>query len=195
VFDAGNSGPHSAPWIGRSVRILFVNFARGVGCAMESLGHSLERMFTTGALPEVEPYFREYAGLDLDRRYGLPFESLYLKGRKPARYPDPTTLAVGWRRVKDYVAAGGNVHFMPNGRFDYDLDSPEPVLSTIETWRQPDARPALWTPAVLDRYRDLAPDCMGRWVVYWRQNMPGLDGTALDDEGRPLKNWWPYLFY
>ena len=93
------------------------------------------------------------------------------------------------------MAAGGNVHFMPNGRFDYDLDNPAPVLSTIETWRQPEQEARPWTPAVLERYRELAPDCMGRWVVYWRQNMPGLDNTALDDDGRPMKNWWPFLFY
>jgi hypothetical protein len=196
---AGNSGGHSAPWIGRSLRILFVNFARGVGCAMESLGHSLERMFTCGALPSLEPYFREYAMLDLDRRYGLPFESLYLKGEHPVEYPTPTTLRyrAGWRRhtVRPYVPAGGNVHFMPNGRFDYDLDGAGPVLSTIETWRRPDQEPRPWTPAVLDRYRELAGDCMGRWVVYWRQNMPGRGTTALDDEGRPLPNWWPFLFY
>jgi hypothetical protein len=196
---AGNSGGHSAPWLGRSLRVLFVNFARGPGCAMESLGHSLERMFTCGALPSIEPYFREYAMLDLDRRYKLPFESLYLKGEHPVEYPTPTTLRyrAGWRRhtVDGYVVSGGNVHFMPNGRFDYDLDGAGPVLSTIETWRQPaqEARP--WTPAVLDRYRELADDCMGRWVVYWRQNMPGFGNRALDDEGRPLKNWWPFLFY
>jgi len=196
---AGNSGPHDAPWTGRSLRILFVNFARGIGCAMESLGHSLERMFTTGALPALEPYFREYAMLDLDRRYGLPFESLYLKGEHPVEYPAPSTLRyhAGWRRhtLDGYVAAGGNVHFMPNGRFDYDLDGAGPVLSIIETWRQPGEQARPWTPAVLDRYRALADDCMGRWVVYWRQNMPGLGTTALDDQGRPMKNWWPYLFY
>jgi hypothetical protein len=196
---AGNSGEHTAPWIGRSLRILFVNFARGVGCAMESLGHSLERMATCGALPYYERYFREYAMLDLDRRYGLPFESLYLKGPHPVAYPTPTTLEYRTRfkrrRLEGYVPAGGNVHFMPNGRFDYDLDNPAPVLSTIETWRQPDAAPRPWTPALLEPYRDLAPDCMGRWVVYWRQNMPGLDNTARDDAGRPMKNWWPFLFY
>jgi hypothetical protein len=195
--DAGNSGPHSAPWIGRSLRILFVNFARGTGCAMESLGHSLERMATCGALPYYERYFREYAMLDLDRRFGLPFESLYLKS--PVTYPEPATLQYrdGWRRrrVEGYVAAGGNVHFMPNGRFDYDLENPAPVLSTIETWRQPGERARPWTPEVLEPYRELAPDCMGRWVVYWRQNMPGLGNTARDDEGRPMKNWWPFLFY
>jgi hypothetical protein len=196
---AGNSGEHRAPWIGRSLRILFVNFDRGIGCAMESLGHSLERMATSGALPYYERYFREFAMLDLDRRYGLPFDSLYLKGPQPVDYPTPTTLRyrAGWRRhrLDGYVANGGNVHFMPNGRYDYDLENPAPVLSTIETWRQPQREARPWTPAVLDRYRDLAPDCMGRWVVYWRQNMPGLDSTALDDDGRPMKNWWPFLFY
>jgi hypothetical protein len=197
AFDAGNSGEHSAPWIGRSLRVLFVNFARGTGCAMESLGHSLERMATCGAIPYYERYFREFAMLDLDRRYGLPFESLYLNN--PVAYPEPTTLQYrsGWRRrrLEDYVPAGGNVHFMPNGRFDYDLDNRDPVLSTIESWRQPGGQPRPWTPAVLDRYGDLAPDCMGRWVVYWRQSMPGLGNTARDDDGRPMKNWWPFLFY
>jgi hypothetical protein len=195
---AGNSGEHDAPWLGRSLRILFVNFARGPGCAMESLGHSLERMFTCGALPEYEALFREYAMLDLDRRLGLPFESLYLFDG-PVDYPSPSTLRYrdGWRRreVRDYVAAGGNVHFLPNGRDDYDLDNRAPVLSTIESWRQPGSVARPWTPEVLDRYRPLADDCMGRWVVYWRQNMPGLGNTALGDDGRPLRNWWPLLFY
>ena len=36
---------------------------------------------------------------------------------------------------------------------------------------------------------------MGRWVVYRRQKMPGLDDTALDDAGRAVKAWWPFLFY
>src|SRR4051794_8249032 len=186
---AGNSGEHSAPWIGRSLRILFVNFARGVGCAMETPGHSLERRATCGATPYYERYSREYAGLALDRRYGLPFESLYGQGR--VDYPSESTLQYGngWRKHKlePYIAAGGNVHFMPNGRFDYDLDGGRPVLSTIETWRQADERPVPWTPRVLEPYRELADDCMGRWVVYWRQRMPGLDNTALDDDGRPMK--------
>jgi hypothetical protein len=150
---AGNSGGHDAPWLGRSLRILFINFDRGVGCAMESLGHSLERMASCGAIPYYERYFA------------------------------------------DFVAACGNVHFTPNGRFDYDLDNPERVLSTIESWREPGQEARTWTIAELERFRDLAPDCMGRWVVYWRQNMPGLDNAALDDEGRAMKSWWPFLFY
>ena len=195
---AGNSGEHDAPWLGRSLRILFVNFARGAGCAMESLGHSLERMMTCGALPAYERTFREFAMLDLDRRYGLPFESLYLC-RGPGRLPDAVDPALPRRlaaaRGRDYVVAGGNVHFLPNGRDDYDLDNPAPVLSTIESWRQPGQEARPWTPEVLEPLPRVAPDCMGRWVVYWRQAMPGLGNTALGDDGRPLRNWWPLLFY
>ena len=130
---AGNSGEHNAPWIGRSLRILFVNFARGVGCAMESLGHSLERMATCGALPYYERYFREYAMLDLTRS-GCR-SSPVPKGR-PSLPDADLRYRAGWRRVET-TCRGGNVHFMPNGRFDYDLDGRGPVLSTIETWRQP----------------------------------------------------------
>jgi hypothetical protein len=84
---AGNSGPHDAPWIGRSLRILFVNFARGVGCAMESLGHSLERMATCGALPYFERYFREFAMLDL-RPAARPAVRVAVRARPPCRLPD-----------------------------------------------------------------------------------------------------------
>jgi hypothetical protein len=199
VRHAGNSGAHDAPWIGRSLRVLFVNHARGAGCAMESLGHSFERMATCGALPYLERHFRPFAMLDLDTRLGLPFESLYARGAHPVDYPAPDALRYrrGWRRrtVEHYVVAGGNVHFAPNGRFDYDLANAAPVLSTIETWRQPDEQARPWTPAVLEPLEAVAPDCMGRWVVYWRQHMPGLDNTALDDDGHPMKNWWPFLYY
>jgi hypothetical protein len=48
---------------------------------------------------------------------------------------------------------------------------------------------------VLKRYAELAPDCMGRWLVYWWQNMPGLNNRSKDDDGRPMKNWWVFWFY
>jgi hypothetical protein len=47
----------------------------------------------------------------------------------------------------------------------------------------------------LEQYRDLAPDYMGRWLVYWRQNMPGYRNKSRDKQGKPMKNWWPFLFY
>ena len=98
----------------------------------------------------------------------------------------------------DFVI-GGSVHFTPNSRGHYDLENPTPVLSTIEHYRRFDgadgrdgAEP--WTVERFQRYRDLAPDCMGPWLLYWRQNMPGLANKSKDDDGKPMKNWWPFLF-
>jgi hypothetical protein len=200
---AGNGSAEDQPFIGRSLRILFINVERGPGCAMESLGHSLEWMARCGAVPYLKRYFEEYAGFDLDRKFGLPFDSLYGREGAELDYPAPTRLEFTWkgqkRAVDNYVPVGGNVHFMPNGRRDYDLDNPQPVLSTIEHYRRRDDngkdKAVPWTPTVLDRYKELGADCMGRWVIYWRQNMPGLDNRSKDDDGRPMKNWWPFLFY
>ncbi len=203
---SGNGGDDAQPWTGRSVRLNSLNHTRDIGCGMENLAHSFEGMAHGGAIPYFRRYFREFAGFDLDERFGLPFESFYaLWGEgKGVEYPDDHTALVRdgektWT-LADYRAQAGNVHFPPNGRSHYDQENRSPVLSNIEDWRcgsgpggtdvyQP------WSAAVLDRYSDLAPDCMGKWLVYWRQNVPGLLNPARDDDGRPMKNWWVFLFY
>jgi hypothetical protein len=202
---AGNGGSPDQPFIGRSLRIVFLNAERGPGCALESMSHSIEGMATSGAIPYFSRYFKEYAGLDLKERYGLPFDSFY--ARQPGTelsYPAPTTLRYSWdgreRTLERYQPAGGNVHFMPSGRRDYDMDNLAPVLSTAEHFRLGDGpgghdRAEPWTKDRFAHYRQSAPDCMGPWLVYWRQNMPGLDNSARDDEGSPMRNWWPFLFY
>lgn len=201
---AGNGGTDEQPFIGRSLRILFINAERGPGCAMESLGHALEGTANSNAIPYFSRYFREYAGFDLDQRFGLPFNSLYARGDTKLAYPNPTTMTYKWqgeeRKLTNYVPVGGNAHFPPNGRSDYDLDNPAPVLSTIEHYRLRDGkngqdRSDRWTPKRFAAYRELASDCMGPWLVYWRQNMPGFGNNARDDDGKPMKNWWPFLFY
>ncbi|GMV35690.1 MAG: hypothetical protein AMXMBFR61_01980 [Fimbriimonadales bacterium] len=203
---AGNGGDPDQKWTGRSVRINCFNQDRGIGCAMENLGHAMEGMAHSGCIPYFRKYFYEYAMFDLDKRYGLPFNSYYpLWGEgKGITYPDPNTAVVTdgekiWT-LKNYVATGGNVHFPPNARSHYDQANTQPVMSTIEDWRigsgpggKDRAKP--WTVAVLDRFKDLAPDCMGKWLVYWRQNMPGLDNRSKDDDGKPMKNWFVFLFY
>lgn len=203
-LQAGNGGTDEQPFIGRSLRILFINVERGPGCAMESLGHSFEGMSRCGAIPYLNRYFTEYGGFDLDRRYGLPFDSLYGRDGAEMNYPNPNTMEFNWKgkqiRVDNYIPIGNNVHFLPNGRRDYDLDNPQPILSTIEHYRLHDGpdgkdKVELFTTNKLDPYRELASDCMGRWMVYWRQNIPGYGNKAVDDNGKPMKNWWPFLFY
>lgn len=203
---AGNGGDDQQKWTGRSIRINCLNEERGIGCGMENLGHALEGTSHSQAIPYFTRYFREYAMFDLDKRYGLPFDSYYaLWGEgKGISYPNDHTAIVTdgkqtWR-LENYVAVGGNVHFPPNGRHHYDQQNTEPVLSTIEDWRigsgpggKDLAKP--WTNAVLKQYEKVAPDCMGKWLVYWRQNMPGYRNRSKDDAGKPMKNWWPFLYY
>jgi hypothetical protein len=172
---------------------------------MENFGHTLEYMAHENAIGYYTRYFREFAELDLDVRQGLPFPSLYaLSGEDEVTYAAKDAMVVvrggAEHRVEKYVAVGGNVHFPPGARRHYDLESPFTVLSTIESYRMrngPDGQDAVaeFTKAKWARYADVAPDCMGPWVVFWRQCMPGLDNRSLDDDRKPMKNWWVFLFY
>ncbi len=203
---AGNGEDPDRKWTGRSLRINNLNPDRGIGCAMENLGHCLEGMANSGVIPYYTKYFNEFAGLDLDKRYGLPFKSFYELeyGKDVITYPDDHTAIVTYQgkpyRLENYRVLGGNVHFPPNARRDYDLSNEKPVLCCIEDWRigsGPGHQDIYqdWTNAAFAPYRTLAPDCMGPWLVYWRQNMPGLHNRQKDDNGKPMKNWWPFLFY
>jgi hypothetical protein len=203
---AGNGGDAGQKWTGRSVRIGFINASRGIGCFLESLSHGLEGMANSKAIPYFTRYFHEYAGQDLNRRYDLPWSSFYpLWGKDSGvEYPNERTAIVRFRQrtwtLTNYVAFGGNAHWPPNGRRHYDLDNTAPVLSTIEDWRigsGPGGNDIVkpWTNEAFARYRQMAPDCMGPWLIYWRQNMPGLDNKQKDERAKPMKNWWPFLFY
>jgi hypothetical protein len=203
---AGNGGDDDMPWVGRSCRIGCINASRGIGCFLESLAHGIEGNSNCGAVPYFTKYFREYADFNLKERYKLPFDSLYGVdyGGRQIEYPDATTMEVVHRgkkhKVENYIPAGGSAHFPPNARGHYDLDNTNPVMSTIEDWRigsgpggKDQAKP--FTNLTFRSYRELAPDCMGAWLVYWRQNMPGLANKQKGDDGKPMKNWVPFLFY
>jgi DNA gyrase inhibitor GyrI len=202
---AGNGGDRDQRWIGRSLRLNCLNWERGIGCGMENLGHSMEGMAHSRVIPYFTRYFYEYAMFDLDKTHDLPFNSYYrLWGTNYyISYPDPSTAVITYRDtivLSNYVAGGGNVHFTPNARDHYDQDNTNFVMSTIEDWRigsGPDGsdRAEPWSNEKIARYKDMAPDCQGRWLVYWRQNMPGLDNKSKDDAGKPMKNWFPFLFY
>ncbi|MFX5907282.1 hypothetical protein ABTE61_18955, partial [Acinetobacter baumannii] len=79
-------------------------------------------------------------GFDLDRRYKMPFNSLYARpGGTEVSYPTPTSLTYRYKgedyTVRDYQPIGGSVHFTPTGRRDYDMDNPASVMCTIENYR------------------------------------------------------------
>jgi hypothetical protein len=204
---AGNGHFDKLPWVGRSFRITFLNVQRGVGCGLESASHAFEGIANHNAIAYFKPYFDEFAELDLNKRYPeLPERSLYgmLGQENHAEYPDATTMVIHSRgktyRCEDYICKGGNVHFMPGARNHYDLETPFVVKTVLETWREgkrpgEDGPPHDFDISKIEPYADVAPDCMGRWLVYWRQCVPGLDNEKLDDGGRPMKNWWVFLYY
>ena len=196
-FDAEDSIPCN-----RTVRIGCFNNMRGVGCYLESLSHGME---STGAwsppIPYLSRYFTNFAGFDLDTRYGLPFDSWYASSGNGYALSYPTESSVTYYvqgnrgTINPYDPICGNVHFAPNGRKHYDLDSPSAVRTSCTHYRDGSGQTDLFTRSDFESYLSLAPDCMGGFLIWWRQNMPGLNNTALDDEGNPMLNWWPFLFY
>jgi hypothetical protein len=206
---AGNGHDRTMPWIGRSIRVAFFNPHRGPGCSMENFGHTMEWMASTESIEYYHKYFFEFANFDLDTRYGLPFGSFYRTSYEREsgdviEYPRPDRLVVqrrGKEHVLDpFITGGGSAHFPPGARWHYDLESPATVLTTLETYRtraKPEDKDAVreFTRAKFARYGETAPDCMGAWIVYWFQSMPGLGNRCIDDEGKPMKNWWVFLFY
>jgi hypothetical protein len=196
-FDAEDNIPCN-----RTVRIGGFNNMRGVGCYLESLSHGME---STGAwsppIPYLSRYFPNFAGFDLDTRYGLPFNSWYASSadRYALSYPKETSVTYyvqGYKGTIDpYDPICGSVHFAPNGRKHYDLDSPYTVRTSCTHYRDGSGQTDLFTRSDFESYLSMAPDCMGGFLIWWRQNIPGLNNTALDDEGNPMLNWWPFLFY
>jgi len=198
---AGNGHYPGLPWTGRSLRFTFINGLRGIGCALENFGHALEGMAHFNFSPYWRNHFYEFAGFDLDERWGLPFRSLY---GVINNYPAPDRLEWSWNgqsgTVENYFVVGGNVHIMPAGIKDYDLGNTQQVYSTIEHYRLFDGpggtdTKELWDRSKFTQYESLAPDCMGPWLVYWRMNMPGFSNQVIDMNGMPMKNWWVFLFY
>ena len=202
---SGDGKTNDQPSIGRSLRILYINPNRGAGCTLEKMSRAFEEMAHSKMLPSLTRYFTEFAGEDLKTRYRISMNSIAdRQNGTEIEYPAPNVFTYRHKgeqfSVRNYAAAAGSVRFPPNARRDFDIDNKIPVLSTIEHFRMRDGsegrdKAEPWTFEKTVPYRAVAPDCVGAWMVYWRQSMPGLNNKALDDTGRPLKNWWVYLFY
>jgi subtilase family serine protease/PKD repeat protein len=188
----------------RTVRIAFFNNTRGPGCFMESYSHGLESIGANNRtqIPYLSRYFVPWGGFDLDTRYGVPANSWYACpiGVDCLSHPTPTALdytlpLLGSGHIDPYDPVCGNAHWAPNARHHYDLDSPFTVETSCTRFRDGSGAKAPFTIQDFDRYRTLAGDCQGPWIVWWWQNAPGLDNRAKDDQGRPMLNWWPFVFY
>ncbi len=200
---------NSMPWVGRSLRVYFMNASRGPGCLLHSLGHEFEFRYNEASVyapgtpadgrpvnPWLQPLFRLYADFDLKARYHVPFDSLYAGGDHYS-YPGGSLVYKGGQ-IPQYVAGAGNVHYPPGATHGYDYHPAATVLSTIETFCKPGGRPEPWNPTrfgYLTRNGAIDQDCGGDFLVYWFQNMPGRHNDCIDFQGRPMRNWWPFMYY
>ncbi len=187
----------------RTVRIAWMNNTRGAGCFLESLSHGMESFsaWNRNQIPYLSRYFVPFAGYDLNTKYGLPVDSWYAcSGSNCLQYPTPTSVAYDLHNgvqgmINPYDPVCGNVHFPPNGRSHYDLESPYTVRTSCGHYRDGSGQTDEFTIQAFAPYNSVAGDCDGPFLVWWRQNMPGLDNTARDDQRNPMLNWWPFLFY
>jgi hypothetical protein len=189
---------------GRSVRVAWFNNTRGPGCFLESLSHAFEGMGRRGSqvLPYLSRYFSEFAGMELDLDYGLPIESWYScpYGEPCLSYPGESSVQYAVSdpvqgTIDGYDPVCGNVHWTPNARQHYDLSGTDAVRTSCVSWRDGSGGTELYDGSQHTPYMDYAPDCMGAFLVWWRQSLPGRGNAALDDGGMPMRNWWPFLFY
>ena len=205
-YDPGVAGSCKA-----SVRLMELATDRGAGCASHATGHGMEGL--RRAIPYYASVSARFFGFNLIARYGLPMDSLYdtCNYGSPAcwAYPTDHTLAkasAGGASVAPFSFDSwgdgcGNVHFPPNATGQFDYSSPTPVLSTCEDYGGrhgvggKDAR-AEYVANLSQVYASTQDDdCGGRWLIYMRQSVPGYGNQATGDDGAPMKNWWPFLFY
>jgi hypothetical protein len=210
------------PVCGRSLRIGLVNYNRGPGCYLESLGHGMESAMGQDIFPPVQKWFVPFAGFDLDTRWNLPFTSLYaVDCATPGScltYPSTTSIRIDFfgsiftRNPWDAIC--GNVHLAPNAHAQYDLCggafnpdgscnlAQSSVVSTSCTGYGrhggaggADLKQNVSSSAWMTPYGALAGDCQGAFLVWWHQNMPMFGSGQTFASGEKMKSVWPYLYY
>jgi hypothetical protein len=93
----------------------------------------------------------------------------------------------------------GNVHFPPNGRYDYDYHNTTKIASDIENWRPDgqglklDVNNETWNNKNYKWPSGNNNDSQANWLLFWYQSIPGYN-NQLKYESNNLTNWWD-IFY
>lgn len=191
-----------------TIRIAAFNNTRGAGCFLESLSHGFESIgaWNPDILPYLSKNFIPFANYRLNERYGIPFDSWYSCPYDTTCYYFPSETSIEYNingqtgTIDPYDPVCGNVHFPPNARKHYDLESPYTVQTTCEGFglgEGVNGKDKLYpfTSQNFTQYWGLAPDCMGPFLIWWRQNFPSRGGIVKDVDGKLMKNWWPFIYY
>jgi hypothetical protein len=193
---------------GVTVRMAHLDRARGPGCDLQVRGWGIEGMWEALPAPDAADA-RAFLNGDFNSRFGVQFHSFAeicdQAGDPCVGYPDAMTAAGSYPdgspwRISPFTQGCGTSRFPPNARARGDFTNAAAVDSRCEGFGLAGG------PGGADSYapyssatvagQDAAfPDCGGGWQIYWRQSMPGPNTHAHGANGRPLKNWWPFLYY
>jgi hypothetical protein len=199
------------PVCGRSIRIGFVNYNRGPGCFMHSLGHGMESAMGQDIFTPMQKWFVPYAAFNLDTKYGLPFTSTYgpnCPSNVCIAYPTPTHGQFQYNGaqydVDPFDPVCGNVHLPPNALSNYDYWGTAQVRSSCTGFGRhggsggADANELIggsitlpWRAAAYASFTD----CGGEYLAWWYQNMPMFGSGQTFTDGSRMKSVWPYLYY
>jgi hypothetical protein len=190
-----------------TVRMAHLDPARGPGCDLQVRGWGIEGMWD--ALPAAADDAHAFLNADFESRFGAPFRSFAdicdQAGDPCVSYPGPMAAAgtyadgTAWQ-IAPFTQGCGSSRFPPNARSRGDFVNPGAVDARCAGFGLGGGPGggdvyAPYTAATVATQDSAYPDCGGGWQIYWRQSMPGFGNQALGAGGRPIKNWWPYLFY
>jgi hypothetical protein len=195
-----------------SVRMQELNKGRGAGCFTHAAGHALENMHD--AIPYLRTNATRFFYIGMKQRYGVAYDRLYdidcflgqAANARKCSFPSPTTLqydATSGQSMtfSEFGQGCGDIHHKPN-----IYGSGVVAAQACEHYAMKDGangadQTTLYSQAgsladqKMAEYESKFPDCDGGWQTYLRQSMPGLGNKAFAEDGTPMKNWWPFLFY
>ena len=174
----------NVPNCGHTVVTMGLNYNRDVALAVHSHGHYMESLlgYNFGPVDASGPGAKDVYDL-FDRQY--------------SRYN-------GVNAPLNTAAAGcGDVHYPPNTTQAYDYGNTTSVDSGCATYDP--GRPALvqYVPVTASTWEAVGCDAsiannkgdcdQESYVLWWMENMPGANNSAVDCAQAPMPNWWQYI--
>jgi hypothetical protein len=199
---------------GQSLRISFLEMTGVIGNSLHVNSHNYEHIGLV-ALPHFYEMYKPFGNFDLADRFATPFTDWYgpcdygpmdcitFNGPNSVGWLcDPATSCAGATGVMNPFNQGcGNAHFPPNGRYQYDYYNASPVLATCEHYGLHDGPGGMdletpYSASTVSQYEAMYGSGVGGgWHIYSFQNFPGYGNHSTLPGGKPMKNFWPYLYY
>jgi len=197
-----------------SVRIQELNKDRGSGCFTHAQGHAIEN--ERNRIPYLGSNATRFFYADLKSKSGLGYNTLYdmsCAGNADSTifakngcltFPTPGHLVFDPKDAAqpkvDFSGFGqgcGDVHHPANIDWSTNLQA----LTACEGYAMAEGtggqdKTTTYTTSISNNlFKAFDDDCGGRWQLYMRQSMPGLNNTAKGTDGQPMKNWWVFWYY